>query len=164
MPTACFLDTSALLPSLLRGAPGHTWLNAMRAPATDNILAIAEITEAEIAAALNQLVRGRVLRRKRCEVALALFWDQVDQGHYAAVAISSALIRRAASLCDHHALKGYDAVQLACAIAFREDVRQANLTLPAGGLGDPTFVTADKALSDAAHAEGFTVDSPLAHP
>lgn len=164
MPAAYFLDTSALLPRLLRGAPGHDWLDALSVPTAGNVIAIAEITEAEIAAALNQLVRGGTLRRKRCTTALALFWDDVDHGRYAVVAISSPLIRRAAGLCDHHALKGYDAVQLACALAFREDVRQANLALPGGGLGDPIFITADKHLSDAAKAEGFTVDSPLAHP
>lgn len=150
--------------ALVARCAGHTWLNALCEPATGNVIAIAEITEAEIAAAQNQLVRGGTLKRKRCATALALFWDQVDHGRYAVVAISSPLIRRAAALCDHHALKGYDAVQLACALTFREDVRQANLALPGGGLGDPIFITADKHLSDAAKAEGFIVDSPLAHP
>jgi hypothetical protein len=31
-------------------------------------------------------------------------------------------------------------------------------------LGDPTFLTEDNRLATAATAEGFTVDSPLAHP
>jgi glucose-6-phosphate dehydrogenase assembly protein OpcA len=75
MLAAYYLDTSALLPLLMRGAPGHAWLNALCDPATGNLIAIAEITEAEIAAALNQLVRGGVLKRNRCATALALFWD-----------------------------------------------------------------------------------------
>ncbi len=50
MTTLYFLDTSALLPRLLRRATGHTWVESICTPKNQNILAIAEITEAEIAA------------------------------------------------------------------------------------------------------------------
>ncbi len=167
MPAAYFLDTSALIPQYLTRAPGHAWVESICAPASQNIIAIAEITEAEFAAALNQLARGGTLRRKRCDTVLALFWVRVDTGAYTTVPVSSQLIRRAAQLCSVHSLKGYDAVQLAAALTFRDDIRVADAaSLAAGGaiVGDPIFLTEDNRLAAAAGAEGFTVDSPLAHP
>jgi hypothetical protein len=96
MPAAYYLDTSALLPRLLRGAPGYAWVNALCNPAQGNLLALAEITEVEVVAALHQLARSRTLKPRRIETALALFWDQVDQGQYAVMPITSAIVRRAA--------------------------------------------------------------------
>jgi uncharacterized protein len=126
---------------------------------------LAEVTAAELAAALNQLVRGGTLRKKRCNDALTLFWDQVDHGQYVMVPAVSSVVRRAADLCGVHALRGYDAIQLACALAAREDIRlAAQNSLAQGEFGDPIFLTEDTHLRDAALAEGFTVDSPLAHP
>ncbi len=164
MPAAYYLDTSALLPRLLRGAPGYAWVNMLCDPNQGNLIAIAEITEAEVVAALHQLARGGTLKRKRIETALALFWDQVDQGQYAVISISSVIVRQAAELCALHPLKGYDAIQLACALVFREDVREANRTLASASLADPIFLSEDQRLIDAALGERFVVDTPLGHP
>jgi predicted nucleic acid-binding protein len=166
MPQRYFLDTSALIARLLHRAPGHAWVEAICSPRADNTVAIAEVTEAETAAALNQLLRGGVIKRKRCEQALALFWRQVDANEYRVVGVSSIIVRRAADLCGTYSLRGYDAVQLACGLVVRDDARAADAAqlgnqLP---LGDPIFLTEDKRLADAATAEGFVVDSPLAHP
>jgi predicted nucleic acid-binding protein len=130
-------------------------------------MAIAEITESELAAALNQLVRGRVIRKKTPDEALVLFWDQINAGEYRIIPIILTLIRHAADLCNLHSLRGYDTVQLAAALTFREDIRLADAAGAAAGgtpLGDPIFLTEDKRLADAATAEGFAVDTPTAHP
>lgn len=102
MPTLCYLDTSALLPRLLRRAPGHAWIERICAPASQNAILLAEVSEAEIAAALNQLVRGNTLRKKVCDTALALFWSHVDNGDYNVIPVSSPIVRRAADLCGFH--------------------------------------------------------------
>ncbi len=63
-------------------------------------------------------------------------------------------------------LKGYDAIQLACALTARDTVRDSDAARIARGeatLGDPVFLTEDERLSGAARAEGFAVDSPLNH-
>lgn len=161
-----FVDTSALLPRLLRRAPGHSWLNQICDPQSQNLITIAEVTEVEVAAALNQLVRGGALRKKVCDEALALFWRQVDTGEYNVVPVSTGLIRRASELCSFRAVKGYDAIQLTCALVTRDTVRLSDAVSVAHGgspLGDPIFLTSDNKLSEAAVAEGLVVDSPLNH-
>ncbi len=58
-------------------------------------------------------------------------------------------------------------MQLAAALTFRDDTRTADANSAASGgpvLGDPILLTEDYDLAAAARAEGFTVDSPLAHP
>lgn len=157
-PVAYFLDTSALAPRFLRGAPGYEWINALCAPDRSRLIALAEITEVEIVSTLHQLARGGTIKRKRRDTALALFWNQVKQGHYTVIPIASAIITQAVALCERHPLKGYDAVQLACELSFREDIRAAHTTF-----GDPIFLSEDQRLLTAASAEGFAVDSPLAH-
>ncbi|WIG60447.1 MAG: hypothetical protein OJF49_003195 [Ktedonobacterales bacterium] len=166
MPALYFLDTSALLPRLLRRAPGHVWVERVCTPGSRNTIALAEVTEAEIAASLNQLVRGGILRKKLCENVLVLLWSQVDGGEYNIIPVVSSIVRRAADLCSIHALKGYDAIQLACALTARDIARLSDAARIARGetaLGDPIFLTEDKRLSDAARAESFTVDTPLNH-
>ena len=78
--------------------------------------------------------------------------------------ITSAIVRRASELCARHPLKGYDSVQLAYALAFREDVLATNATQSLLALSDPIFLSEDLRLSAAAQAEGFVIDTPLAHP
>jgi uncharacterized protein len=167
VPTRYFMDTSALIARFLTRAMGHRWMQSICDQSTGNSIAIAEITSAELASAFNQLARGGVLRKSRRDQSLALFRQQVAAGHYHLVPATWANIERAAALCDVHPLRGYDAVQLACALAFREDARLLDAGAAAAGTatpGDPTFVTEDQRLSAAAAAEGFAVDSPLSHP
>jgi len=69
------------------------------------------------------------------------------------VAITPRLIARAMDLAEVHALRGYDAMQLAAAL--QANVRRRTPI---------TFVSADVALNAAATAEGLPVDDPNAHP
>ena len=89
MPTPYYLDTSALLPRMLKRAPGHAWVEHICAADSQNVIAVAEIAEAEIAAALNQLVRGGTLRQKLCHDALALFWSQVEGNEYTIIPVTT---------------------------------------------------------------------------
>jgi hypothetical protein len=60
------------------------------------------------------------------------------------------------SLIEKHALRGYDAVQLAAAL-------KVNDLCLATGLPTVVFVAADVALNSAATTEGLTVDNPNDH-
>ncbi len=165
MASTYFLDTSALFPRLLKRSVGHAWVNDICDPGNHNLIVIAEITEAEIASTLNQLVRGGTLQRKRCDEALALFWSQIDNFEYVIVPLASTTVRRAADLCSVRALRGMDTLQLACALWARDDLRLAASGAMTGGaaFGDPIFHTEDNKLRDAAIAEGFVFDTPINH-
>jgi predicted nucleic acid-binding protein len=63
---------------------------------------------------------------------------------------------QATALCRTHALRAYDAVQLASALVVNDDAL-------AYGTGPILFVSADTALLAAAAIEGLLVDNPLAH-
>jgi predicted nucleic acid-binding protein len=56
-----------------------------------------------------------------------------------------------------HPLRAYDAVQLVCALTFRDD------ELAAGRLA-PFLVCADSQLLAVASAEGLAIENPAAHP
>ena len=106
------------------------------------------------------------MRKNLCENALKLFWSQIDSGEYNVIPVVSPIVRRAAELCSVRALKGYDAIQLACALTARDIARLSDAARVARGemaLGDPIFLTEDNRLSEAALAERFMVDSPLNH-
>jgi hypothetical protein len=60
-------------------------------------------------------------------------------------------------LANRHALRAYDAVQLAAALNIRQERQDA-------GLVPVTLISADQALNDAATAEGMAVDDPNGHP
>jgi predicted nucleic acid-binding protein len=135
-------------------------------PSLRNLIIIAEITETEIASALNQLARGNVIRRRSRDIALAAFWTQVNNRDYIVVPISSTIIRQAAELCNVRPLKSMDALQLACALSARDDLHRAVAANAASGgptFDDPIFLTEDNKLRDAAVAEGFVVDTPINH-
>ncbi|MGH2517981.1 MAG: type II toxin-antitoxin system VapC family toxin, partial [Ktedonobacterales bacterium] len=161
-----YLDTSALLVRYIRRRKGHAWMSHVCDSGSLNTIGIAIVTETELAAALNQLVRGGSLRRKHCDEALALFWRHIADDNYTLLPVTAEIARRGADLCGVHALRGYDAVQLACALTYRDVTRAASADVSQGFEGqndDPIFVTADTKLRNAAQAEGFSVDSPRDH-
>ena len=73
---------------------------------------------------------------------------------YFKVSISFEVLNSAVYLARKRALRGYDTVQLACAVKVKEAVvageHEAKIT----------FIVADKALEEAARAEGFITINP----
>jgi len=69
------------------------------------------------------------------------------------VAITRAIIDRAVRLTQGHKLRGYDAVQLATALAV-------DTALTVAGLSQLIFVAADGDLLTAANAEGLATEDP----
>ncbi len=91
-------------------------------------------------------------------VASLLSQFRYDLAHqYIILEIPPALLTDAERLAEHHALRGYDAVQLAASI----ELHRARL---ADGLAPLTLVSADSDLNTAALAEGLLVDDPRSHP
>lgn len=102
----------------------------------------AEIGYAEARAALAAVRRDNRLTASALRIAkgeFELLWDQMT-----IVVVDTALVRAAGDLAEHEALRGYDAVHLAAAIA-------AQVTVVASG---------DHRLVEAARRHGFAVGEP----
>ena len=78
-------------------------------------------------------------------------------GRYIVVEITPSLFNEAMRLANTHALRAYDAVQLAAALEINHLEQDA-------GFAPLTLVSADHALNIAAVAEGLSVDDPNLHP
>ena len=130
---------------------GTVWVRALTASGTGNFFYLARITDVEVTAAL---ARRRGQPGLSVVQAVAAMWQfRRDFGQdYRVVEITITLLQRAAQLADTHALRGYDAVQLAVAL----DVHARDQAL---GL-----VSADAELNAAATAEGLRVEDPNTHP
>ena len=108
------------------------------------------ITLAETVAAVTRRERGGSIAPQDAATAVADF--QLDFARqYIVVEVSAALVTQAAMLARRHALRGYDAVQLAAALEIHAN--------------DPslTLLSADLELNTAATAEGLLFDDPNSH-
>jgi predicted nucleic acid-binding protein len=147
---AYFLDSSAVMKRYVQET-GTVWVRALTASGTGNFFYQARITDVEVTAALARRRGQPGLSVVQAVAALRQFRRDFGQD-YRVVEITIALLQRAAQLADTHALRGYDAVQLAVAL----DVHARDQAL--------VLVSADAELNAAATAEGLRVEDPNTHP
>lgn len=154
--TAYFLDTSAIVKRYLPEV-GTIWIRGLVDPAAGNVIIVSEITVVEVAAALAARHRATdgISQRER-DAGLALFRSH-HATEYEVVTLNHAILDEAVELTQRHRLRGYDAVQLASALA-------GNASLAAAGRAGLTFIASDSDLIAAASAEGLPGDNPLHHP
>ena len=147
---AYFLDTSTVLKRYVQET-GTAWVQALAAPSAGHSLFVVRITLAETVAAITRRERGGSITPQDAATAVADF--QLDFARqYLVVEVSAGLVAQAATLARKHALRGYDAVQLAAAL----EIHATDPSL--------TLLSADAELNTAAMAEGFLVDDPNSHP
>ena len=133
-----YFDTSALVKLFLR-EPGTEIVRQLWDGAVDRVTAAATYPEARSAIAVAAR-DGRIGRDRKRSAVIEL------DGRFAdlhVVALDAPLAVEAGALADHHALRGYDAVQLASALT----------------LGDVLMATWDAALAHAARSSGLSVVS-----
>ncbi|MGA9768936.1 MAG: type II toxin-antitoxin system VapC family toxin [Blastocatellia bacterium] len=106
--------------------------------------------------AITRRSRSESITVTDADTAIALFRHDF-LNNYTVTEITPALINRAMQLAESHALRGYDAAQLAAAI----EVNAYGLSF---GIPKLILVSADSNLNAAAMAEGLNVDNPNAHP
>ena len=111
---AYFLDSSAVMKRYVQET-GTVWVRALTASGTGNFFYLARITDVEVTAALARRRGQPGLSVVQAVAALRQFRRDFGQD-YRVVEITIALLQRAAQLADTHALRGYDAVQLAVAL------------------------------------------------
>lgn len=110
--------------------------------AADGLLTV-RISYAEVRAAFARARRERLLSAADLH-ALTRAFDE-DWARYSIVEVSDAVVRQAASLSERHALRGYDAVQLAAALAAGQEIDTIR------------FVCFDERLARAARREGLAI-------
>ena len=145
-----FFDSSALAKRYLTEI-GSAWVAAQTNPESNNVIVVAEITRVEVAAALAARHRafGNITLSERDRLFRLLAQHHANE--YRAVPISVAVADHAMNLTQAHRLRGYDAVQLAAALAA------------AAVLSGLVFVAADDDLLAAARAEGLAAENPNQH-
>ena len=151
-----FLDSSAIVKRYFQ-EPGHEWIETLHDPAQGHGLYIAQAALAEVIASICRKAREQNMSREERDSTIDDFRRDV-QNTYSVWVVDNALYIAAGDLCRSHRLRAYDAVQLACAMAVREDVLVAQS--PDTEQPDFLFVSADFGLLTIARAEGFSSENP----
>lgn len=151
---ALFFDSSALVKRYAQEI-GTNWIFNLFRRSAQNRLYLARITGVEVVAALTKRMRVGSLSASATTKAINRF-EREFSNRYLLVEVSPPIVKTAMSLAKNHALRGYDAVQLASAL-------QANADRIAVGGAALTFISADNLLNSAATAEGLTIDNPNNH-
>lgn len=153
--TDYYLDASALVKRYT-DEPGSTWIRRLTEPSAQDTVLIAEVTLAEVAAALAAKHRApRGITQQQRDRALSRFLQDCDE-HFLLLLIDRPVIDRAVELTQNYRLRGYDAVQLATALIASETLQSQNLP-------PPIFVAGDEDLLTAARNESLPTDNPLGH-
>jgi uncharacterized protein len=149
-----FFDSSAIVKRYVLET-GTQWVNGIIDPLSGNDVYLARITGVEVVSALVRRGRDGTISAQDVAAALEQFHKDFTS-EYQVLDTTSFVLARAMSLAEAHALRGYDAVQLAAAL-------EVNGFCLATGLSALTLISADVPLNSAATAEGLEVDNPNNH-
>lgn len=132
-----YLDASAVVKLYVAEAASEVVRELVAA--ADTVFTV-RITYAEVRAAFARGRREGILSAGKLRAAVRALDE--DWGRYSIVEVSDAVVRLAGSLSERHALRGYDAVQLAAALevgeageAIRFGCFDERLAAAAGGEG-----------------------------
>jgi uncharacterized protein len=153
--SAYFFDSSALVKRYIIEI-GSKWVIGLLKPSANNLVYIAQIAGVEVTSAIARRRKGLKITPIKATKSILRFQKDF-QYRFFQKSLSSSLVESAMHLADKHELRGYDAVQLASAVAAN-NLRKVN------GLSPIIFVSADNALNLAAQSEGLTIDNPNNYP
>lgn len=151
---AFFCDSSSIVKRYI-AETGSAWLSTITSPASGNRVYVARITLVEVISAISRREKGGHIQTSDADNSRSNF-EQDFLIQFRKVEISEGLTNEAAHLAQKHALRGYDAIQLAAAL------ETANERI-SSGLSSLTLISADVDLNAAAISEGLTVDNPNNH-
>jgi hypothetical protein len=135
-----FLDASALVKRYIRER-GSTRIRRLL---TEGDVAIARLSEVEVASAFARLARAATISVAQRDRAMTTFI--ADLSLWTVVELTADTTRHARLLLLRHALRTGDAIQLASAMVLRDSIGELE-----------AFVAHDARLLQAAQAEGMTV-------
>jgi hypothetical protein len=148
--SAFYLDSSALVKRYVTET-GSAWVRDL-CQNGENAVFISELALVEVGSALaRRSQRKEISDAQRQEYLDVFVHDCAESYHLIPAGLPT--IERGLKLTQQHFLRGYDAVQLACALT-------ANDVLTAAELPPLTFVSADGDLLDAAVVEGLDTANP----
>jgi predicted nucleic acid-binding protein len=136
-----YLDTSAL---------AKRYLSEQGSAEVERFVSGAErvgtsiVARVEVVSAIGRARRQKLLDDQPAAQLRALFEDQWP--FFVRLSLSEGTVARADSLAWDLGLRGYDAIHLASALAWREAIAES-----------PVFATFDRALGNAARAQGLDV-------
>lgn len=137
-----YVDTSALFKRYVEEDESEAVLARMEeAP----VVGTALITRVEVAAALARAVRRQLINLDEAQDAEREFLNEWDD--FTRIGMTEALASRAANLAWRHDLRGYDAAQLAAALAWQDMIEATE--------DEVIFACFDNNLRLAATAEGL---------
>jgi hypothetical protein len=148
-----FFDSSALVKRYIIET-GTAWVQAV-STTPENRIYVASITIVELVSAIARRRRSGITESALATAAL----EEVRfdfRFEFEIIDISPEVIKRAEEIGERHVLRGYDAIQLGCAM-------ELNAALVAAGHRPITFVSADLELNSAAASEGLIVADPNTH-
>jgi len=140
--TLLYLDTSALFKRYVEEDGSEMVLTRI---ADAPVVGTAMITRVEVAAALAKAVRDDRMEPAEARDAEQDFLD--DWADFTRIGLTDDLAARAGDIAWKHGLRGYDATQLAAALAWCEATEDAE--------NDVVFACFDKHLRQAARTEGL---------
>ena len=142
-----FLDSSALVKAYRQEAGTNKVV-----PLLEGIdqLVIACLTHVEVAATLVRRGRETPLSMVDISDLLSTLNEDITQC-FEIIELTKPLVRTAVEMARKHALRGADALQLACALWARTE----------RGFTDLIMVGSDRELNTAAQAEGFVIVDPV---
>jgi uncharacterized protein len=153
--SAYFFDSSALVKRYIIET-GSKWVIGLLKPSANNLVYIAQIAGVEVTSAIARRRKGLKITPIKATKSILRFQKDF-QYRFFQKSLSSSLVESAMQFADKHELRGYDAVQLASAVAAN-NLRKVNGLLPI------IFVSSDNALNSAAQSEGLTTDNPNNYP
>lgn len=152
---AFFSDSNAIVKRYVNET-GSNVVENLADVKNGNVILLARITQVEIAASIARRLKGKSIATADAQKALAAFQHDLTNSYFT-VEITLLLSSRAMTLATNHAMRGYDAVQLAAALEANDE-RVANQLSPL------TQVSADNELNLAARVEGLSIENPNDHP
>ena len=146
-----FLDSSALVKgyTLERGS---AWILTLTQPESENRIYASRIARVEVTATLARLCKGGKMQPEELRGSLRDLGDDFTAS-FRCVPVTPGLLSLAADLAEKHALRAYDAVQLAAVV-------RVNAQRQARGALAVTLVSSDNELNAAARLEGVAVEDP----
>jgi predicted nucleic acid-binding protein len=153
--TGFFCDSSAIVKRYVNEA-GSNFVDGLADLKSSNVILLARITRVEVVSAIARRLKNRSVTTADAQNAVAAFQHDLTNNYFT-VEITPVLLSVAMSLATKHALRGYDAVQLAAAL-------EANDERITNGLPPLILVSADTDLNTAAQSEGLNIENPNNYP